>query len=73
MRLQQRFTNIGLWTIPVSRKPIKGVQFSTRGTKMKTPHLVPLSTQAIFILKQVHTSSGDLDLIFPGVSLKISV
>ncbi|CAI1580550.1 Prophage CP4-57 integrase [Serratia fonticola] len=55
-----------MWAIPVSRKPIKGVRFSTRGTKMKTPHLVPLSTQAIRILEQLQTLSGDLELIFPG-------
>lgn len=41
-----------LWTIPPERKPIPGVKFSERGSKMHTPHLVPLSRQALAILKK---------------------
>ncbi|HCB2273854.1 TPA: hypothetical protein MYR17_004423 [Citrobacter koseri] len=33
---------------------------------MRTPHIVPLSRQAIAILKQIHEISGHLELVFPG-------
>lgn len=33
---------------------------------MRTPHLVPLSRQALDILKQVHKISGDRDFVFVG-------
>ncbi len=52
-----RWTEIDLdgamWTIPAERKPIPGVRYSERGAKMKTPHLVPLSKQAVTVLKQL--------------------
>ncbi len=53
-----------LWTIPPERKPIDGVKYSHRGSKMRTEHLVPLSIQALDILKQIHTISGEYELIF---------
>lgn len=59
------FTN-AMWTIPAERQPIEGVKFSYRGSKMRTPHLVPLSEQAINILKQIKRLSGDHELIFIG-------
>lgn len=59
------FTN-AMWTIPSERQPIEGVKFSYRGSKMRTPHLVPLSEQAINILKQIQQLSGDHELIFIG-------
>lgn len=59
------FTN-AMWTIPSERQPIEGVKFSYRGSKMRTPHLVPLSEQAINILKQIKRLSGDHELIFIG-------
>lgn len=31
-----------MWTIPGEREPLEGVQHSQRGSKMRTPHLVPL-------------------------------
>ncbi len=40
-----------IWTIPATREAIDKVQFSGRGAKMRTPHIVPLSCQAIAILK----------------------
>lgn len=33
---------------------------------MKTPHLVPLSTQAITLLKQIKQLSGHGQFIFPN-------
>ena len=55
-----------MWTIPAQREPIVGVRFSERGAKMKTPHLVPLSTQSVAVLKQLKRLSGGGELIFPG-------
>lgn len=55
-----------LWTIPATREAINKVRFSTRGAKMRTPHIVPLSRQAIAILKQIQEISGHLELVFPG-------
>ncbi|WP_454889841.1 tyrosine-type recombinase/integrase [Serratia quinivorans] len=58
--------NTALWTIPPERKPIEGVKYSHRGAKMRAPHLVPLSKQAIALLKQIHGISGGHELIFTG-------
>jgi integrase len=55
-----------LWTIPAERPPIEGVKYSTRGAKMGTPHLVPLSRQALVLLEQVRQLTGRFDLIFPN-------
>ncbi|EDW0111049.1 DUF4102 domain-containing protein [Salmonella enterica] len=55
-----------LWIIPEEREQVENVKFSHRGTKMKTQHIVPLSDQAIAILKQVESLSGHLSFIFPG-------
>lgn len=55
-----------MWTIPAERETIEGVKHSQRGSKMRTPHLVPLSRQALSILKQVHKISGDRDFVFIG-------
>ncbi|EJK0523332.1 tyrosine-type recombinase/integrase [Salmonella enterica] len=56
-----------MWTIPAERKPIPGVKYSARGAKMRSPHLVPLSHQAIELLKEVkqHYRPGT-ELVFPG-------
>jgi len=56
-----------IWTIPTTREPIPGVRYSDRGTKMRTPHIVPLSQQAIDILKQIREISGDQELLFPSI------
>ncbi|EDV9704819.1 DUF4102 domain-containing protein [Salmonella enterica subsp. enterica] len=65
-----RWTEIDLdsamWTIPAEREPIPGVRYSERGAKMKTPHLVPLSKQAVTVLKQLKLLSGNSELLFPG-------
>lgn len=55
-----------LWVIPEEREQIENVKFSHCGTKMRTQHIVPLSDQAITILKQVEALSGHLTFIFPG-------
>lgn len=55
-----------IWTLPATRKAIKGVRFSGRGAKMRTAHIVPLSAQAITILKLIRDISGDQALVFPG-------
>jgi integrase len=34
--------------------------------KMKTPHIVPLSDQAIDVLRTLQTITGDRELLFPG-------
>lgn len=53
-----------MWTIPAEREAIEGVKHSQRGSKMRTPHLVPLSHQALAILKDVYKLSGDRDFVF---------
>ncbi|EIY9974751.1 tyrosine-type recombinase/integrase [Escherichia coli] len=55
-----------MWTIPAEREAIDGVKHSQRGSKMRTPHLVPLSHQALAILKDVYKRSGDRDFVFIG-------
>lgn len=55
-----------IWTIPAEREAIEGVKHSQRGSKMRTPHLVPLSRQALAILKQVHNLSGEREFVFIG-------
>jgi integrase len=55
-----------MWTIPSERKPLPGVKYSHRGSKMRTPHLVPLSLQALEILKHIRNISGEHELIFTG-------
>lgn len=46
--------NDRLWRIPADRM------------KMKTEHLVPLSTQAVDVLAQIKSISGQYDLVFPS-------
>ncbi|EGT5664460.1 tyrosine-type recombinase/integrase [Cronobacter turicensis] len=55
-----------MWTIPPEREPIPDVKHSQRGSKMRTPHLVPLSKQALAILKQIKQFCGVHELIFIG-------
>ena len=44
----------GRWDIPAERM------------KMKTPHIVPLSKQAVELLRALHTATGHGALLFPG-------
>ncbi|AIA25184.1 tyrosine-type recombinase/integrase [Kosakonia sacchari] len=55
-----------IWTVPPRRKAVKGVRFSERGAKMQDEHLVPLSHQAVVLLKQIKILSGDSVFVFPG-------
>ncbi|ELI8098869.1 integrase arm-type DNA-binding domain-containing protein [Yersinia enterocolitica] len=55
-----------MWTIPGEREPLEGVKHSHRGSKMRTPHLVPLSRQAMTILEKIKSMSGNRELIFVG-------
>ncbi|CPR14086.1 tyrosine-type recombinase/integrase [Brenneria goodwinii] len=55
-----------IWTVPAKRKAVKGVRFSERGTKMKDEHLVPLSRQAIALLKQIKEITGESVFVFTG-------
>lgn len=55
-----------MWTIPAERTPIENVKHSHRGSKMRTPHLVPLSEQALAILEKIKKISGNRELIFIG-------
>ncbi|AWB62371.1 TPA: tyrosine-type recombinase/integrase [Klebsiella pneumoniae] len=55
-----------LWTIPAEREPLKGVKHSHRGSKMRSPHLVPLSRQALEVLEEIKQISGDYELVFIG-------
>ena len=65
-----RWTEIDLdgamWIIPAEREPIPDVRYSERGAKMKMQHLVPLSKQAVAVLKQLKLLSGSSELLFPG-------
>ncbi len=55
-----------MWTIPLEREPIEGVKHSHSGSKMRTPHLVPLSSQALVVLKEIKAINGGHNLIFIG-------
>lgn len=60
--------NNSLWTIPGERQELKGVKYSGRGSKMKSPHLVPLSQQAKIQLQELQKISGEKELMFIGFS-----
>lgn len=56
-----------MWTIPAEREPIPDVKYSERGAKMHSPHLVPLSRQAIVLLKEMKQyCRPGTELVFPG-------
>jgi integrase len=65
-RWREVSTERAIWEIPGEREAIEGVKNSHRGTKMSTPHLVPLSRQTLATLDQVRKLSGGFDLIFAG-------
>jgi len=51
----------GLWTIPATRMKRKKA-----GKENGIPHLVPLPTQAVEILRKLHPLTGHGTLLFPG-------
>lgn len=55
-----------MWTIPGEREALDGVKHSQRGSKMRTPHLIPLSCQALGILEKIKGINGNRELIFVG-------
>ena len=55
-----------IWTIPAEREAIEGIKFAHRGAKMRTPHLVPLSAQAVSVLRRIYSWTGNHELIFTG-------
>ena len=50
-----------LWTIPAAR-----MKRRVEGKKNGDPHLVPLPTQAVEILRKLHALTGQGTLLFPG-------
>lgn len=50
------------WTIPAERDRSRGLT----GMKMKEEHIVPLSRQAVEILRELKATSGGHDLLFPN-------
>ena len=54
-----------LWTIPATRDCIPGYKNSSRGAKMKTKHLVPLSAYAIELLHKIRLVSDSPTNLFP--------
>ncbi len=53
-RWQEFDLDAGRWDIPASRM------------KMKTPHIVPLSMQAVEVLRTLALLTGERELLFPG-------
>ncbi|QIQ20244.1 tyrosine-type recombinase/integrase [Zophobihabitans entericus] len=53
-----------MWIIPDNREPLEGVRYSYRGAKM-SEYLVPLSTQAVSLFREVQEMTGENELIFP--------
>ncbi len=44
-----------MWTIPGEREPLEGVKHSQRGSKMRTPHLIPLSPYSFVAAGSSHS------------------
>ncbi len=56
-----------MWEIPDTRKPMEGVRYSTRGTKMSGDiQIVPLSLQVIEILERLRSLNRFSELVLPG-------
>ena len=53
-------------TIPGEREPLEGIKHSQSDSKMWSPHLVPLSKQALARLQQIQSLSGNRELTFVG-------
>jgi integrase len=51
------------WRIPPARRKLKRAQ---KESPLTTPHIVPLSTQAVAILRELHQVTGTGRFLFPG-------
>ena len=54
------------WVLPAQRNQVNGIKHSDRGAKMREPHIVPLSDQAIALLLRVKRLGGNSELVFPS-------
>ena len=54
------------WILPAKRNQINGAKHSDRGAKMREPHIVPLSDQAIVLLHKVKQVGDSSELVFPS-------
>ncbi|WP_313036268.1 tyrosine-type recombinase/integrase [Acinetobacter sp.] len=54
------------WTLPAKRNQVNGIKHSDRGAKMKEPHIVPLSDQAVELLHKVKKLGSSSELVFPS-------
>lgn len=52
----------GIWTVPAERDRSRGLT----GMKMREEHVVPLSKQAIDLLRELQNHSAGSDLLFPN-------
>jgi len=52
----------GVWTVPAERDRARGLT----GMKMREEHIVPLSRQAVEILRELRDHSAGSDLLFPN-------
>lgn len=53
-----------MWTISSEHEPLEGVKHSYYGSEMRTPHLVPLSRQALVILEKIKSMSENREPVF---------
>lgn len=54
------------WILPAKRNQVNTTKHSDRGAKMKEPHIVPLSDQAISLLIRIQQLGGSSELVFPS-------
>lgn len=52
----------GVWTVPAERDRARGLT----GMKMREEHVVPLSRQAVAVLRELQDHAGGSDLLFPN-------
>jgi integrase len=52
------------WTIPAARRKLRKGDKENPSTE---PHVVPLSDQAVAVLRDLHALTGRRELVFPGV------
>jgi len=54
------------WVLPAKRDIVKGVKHSDRGSKMREPHIIPLSEPVVEILLKVKKLGCSSELVFPS-------